>query len=569
MNKIIPVILLSGIISLLFSHPVFSQTEETDGNLSNQQVTVLTQYTPIITDAFRMESLPQIIDTVKINPDFTYSIYSSLQPTIFHPAALQAAKLEGEQKDHLDKGYAKLSLGNKLMLDGEIYYMNTRDKDFNWGISGKHFSSQGKIKNSLDNRVYSGINMNKIGAFGKKMHTNTVLTGSLDFSSNQYFFYGYNPNNLATNNALLPDDREDFIDSEEFQRYSVLSLRTNAKSRFPQVNKINYDVSFNYDLWLDANKNNEQTIDLSVKLKRKIKSEYVGLNTQLLLLPAKYLDPSLMYLELSPYMKHNSKNFKVKLGLKTKAQFAGDETDFHFYPDIQIEHNIADVLLPYASFSGNLNENSMLNLTRINPFIVDTLTVNPANTKQNICVGMKGRISDELQFNINGQYQKTDNQHFFVNDFTSTLQNRFNVVYSDIELYKFYAELDFDFKQNLEIRLYGTYNHYSWLKSIDHPWHIPAFKSGLYTAYNVTPQLKIHIETYVEGNRYALVPTETTGVSVKMDAIIDVNIGAEYQINNQVSAFIQFNNIACKNYEIWYQYKVYGFHVLGGIKYGF
>jgi len=565
MNKLFLILATASILTLV-SMPGYAQQDEQsdEGNLSNQQVTVVTTYTPVINDAFRIESLPKIVDTFFVEPNFKYDIFSKMQPTVLHPTPLQAAKLQGESKDHLENGYAKLAIGSKFNLNAELYYMNTRNSSTNWGVIGKHQSAQGKIKIS-DDRVFAGYDVSNIGAFVKKMYSQTTLNADVNFGSAQHFFYGYTPTNLTLNPLLHPDDKDDFIDGNHRQRYSVLSVNTAAKSRYPQINKINYQVGLSYDLWFDANQNLEHTIDFTADLHRKIKKELVGLSTELVLIPAKYLDPSLMYLDVSPYLKHNSDNFKLKLGLKTKMQFLKDSSDFHFYPDVHIEHNIADVILPYASFTGNLQENTMMELTRVNPYINDTMAVSPANIKQNICVGIKGRLSDAVQFNINGQYHKVDDQHFFVTDYNSPLQNRFNVVYSDVEMFKAYAELNFEFGEKMKLRLYGLYNHYTWLKDIDEAWQVPVFRSGLYAEYQVLPQLNVHAQAFVDGKRIARVnfPCDPQWRAV------DVNFGADYQISNQLSAFFSLNNLACQNYEIWYQYPVYGFHFLAGIKYGF
>ncbi|MEA1874192.1 MAG: hypothetical protein U9N51_07175 [Bacteroidota bacterium] len=574
MNKIVSIFAIAFIMTIVAINSYAQNDEQTnDGNLSDQQVTVVTTYTPVINDAFRLERLPKIVDTFFVEPRFKYNIFSKMQPTILYPTPLQAAKLQGESKDHLENGYAKLAVGSKLNLNAELYYMNTRNSSTNWGVIGKHQSAQGKVDipdgSVFDGRVFAGYDVSNIGAFVKKMYSHTMLKADINFGTSQHFFYGYTPANLVINSLLLPNDRDDFIDGNHRQRYSVLSVNTAAKSRFPQIKKINYEVGLSYDLWFDANQNLEHTIDFSADLHRKIKKEMVGLSTEFILIPAKYLDPSLMYIDLSPYLKHNSENFKLKLGLKTKMQFLKDSSDFHFYPDVHIEHNIANVILPYASFTGNLMENSMRELTRVNPYINDTLAVSPANVKQNICVGIKGRISDAVQFNINGQYRKEDNQHFFVTDYSSTLENRFGIVYSDLELFKAYAELNFEFGDKMKLRLHGLYNHYTWLKNIDEAWQIPIFRSGLYAEYQVLPQLNVHANAFVDGKRIANLSGDTQWSSVEMDPVIDVNLGADYQVSNQLSAFVALNNLAGQNYEIWYQYPVYGFHFLGGIKYGF
>ena len=236
MNKIALISLALLSLGVISGKAVIAQTEDggTEG-LSNQDVIVNTTYVPVITDAFRMENLPVIEDTVKINPDFTYEIISKLQPTTLYPTPLQAAKMEGEPRDHLENGYAKLAVGSKFTLNAELYYMNTRNSSLNWGVVGKHVSAQGKVSNPMDERVYAGYDRSNIGAYAKKMYAYTTLSGDVSFNTSQHFFYGYNPANLSIDTLLMPDDREDFIDGNYRQRYSVLSVRTRAKSVSPRL----------------------------------------------------------------------------------------------------------------------------------------------------------------------------------------------------------------------------------------------------------------------------------------------------------------------------------------------
>jgi hypothetical protein len=45
----------------------------------------------------------------------------------------------------------------------------------------------------------------------------------------------------------------------------------------------------------------------------------------------------------------------------------------------------------------------------------------------------------------------------------------------------------------------------------------------------------------------------------------DISAGAEFKINKQFSAWLDFDNILNSKYERWNNYPVYGFQVIGGI----
>ncbi|MGM0649825.1 MAG: hypothetical protein ACQES1_04875 [Bacteroidota bacterium] len=562
---IIPGLLL--VFLCMTSHFAMGQDEEDDGDITDQQVTVLTEYTPVISDATRIEKLPEVKDTFDVNPEFDYDIFSKRQSGDYKPDPLKAARLEDKQEDKLDNGYARLMLGSKLMLNADIHYNNTRKHNLNWGINGSHRSGHGRLENMIK-KVYAGYNKNMIGAFAKRMFPHATLSGSVDFRSNQHFFYGYNPEDKKSG----PGFRSDFISDEQYQRYNIVSVKTRTASRFNNVKKMNYDIGLNYDFWFDAKQNQEHYLDFNLNLNKKIKKERVGADAALVIMPANYLNASPMYISLSPYLAHHTENFKAKLGLRGKSRFVDDSISYHFYPDIHIEHNIADIILPYASFTGNLEEYSTKEISLINPFMNDALKISEANIKQHVTVGFKGRITDAVQFNLNGQYVKSDNQHFFVNDYGTSLRNRFTVTYSDVELFKAYGELNFDFGQNFNLRVHGKYNLFTYLPDIEHPWHVPSFKSGLYARMRIMPELYVSADAFVLIDRYALVPGGSPAdphVSEKLDPAIDVNLKAEYILSQRLNAKLELNNLAGQNYEIWNQYPVYGFHVMAGISYSF
>jgi hypothetical protein len=564
------------VVCLLPFVTMAQQDEEGDGSISDQQVTVITEYTPVIANSVRIEKLPEIKDTFDVEIDFDYDIYSKQQSTTYNPEPLKAATLKGEPKVTMENGYARLLLGSKLMINADLYYNNTRSSNLNWGIYGSHASGHGKLDNMIRDDVYAGYNKNNIGTFGKRMYPEATIYGSLDFRSTKHFFYGYNTEGVNLENGFIrPDTKSNFTGDNQFQRYNTLSARTMAKSRFYNPKAMNYDVRLNYDLWFDVEQNMAHYLDFNLNLNKRIKKEIVGANAGLVVTPANYLSVSPLYVNMSPYLAHYTDNFKLKLGLHTRSRFMEDSSAYHFYPDIYIEHNIADVILPYASFSGNLQENPIHKISRINPYINDALNVSDVNIKQHLTLGFKGRISVEVQFNLNGHYVKAENQYFFVNDYGNLpLRNRFSVEYTDVEMFKFYGELNFDFGHNFNLRAYGHYKLFTSLQDIEKPWHVPALKCGLYARKWILPGLNVSADAFVLIDRYALVPENNNAASLVPEKMapapaVDVNLKAEYAVNQQLNAVLELNNLAFQNYEIWNQYPVYGFHIMMGINYSF
>ena len=97
----------------------------------------------------------------------------------------------------------------------------------------------------------------------------------------------------------------------------------------------------------------------------------------------------------------------------------------HFYPNIYFQHNISNTIIPYAGFKGYIQNNNLEFASTVNPFINRNNDYQVTNYAQVIDLGLKGNISKNIYFHINGNYSKIDNMGFFVNDTSLDLDNKF------------------------------------------------------------------------------------------------------------------------------------------------
>ena len=106
-------------------------------------------------------------------------------------------------------------------------------------------------------------------------------------------------------------------------------------------------------------------------------------------------------------------------------------------------------------------------------------------------------------------------------------------------------------------------------------WNLPDLTSDLMINYNLQEKILVKSTITFMNSKY-MKTSDTTQEELaygvygrKIDPIIDFNIGLEYRFTKKVSAFIDANNILGKNYEIWGNYRVQGFNVLGGVTIAF
>jgi hypothetical protein len=132
---------------------------------------------------------------------------------------------------------------------------------------------------------------------------------------------------------------------------------------------------------------------------------------------------------------------------------------------------------------------------------------------------------------------------------------------------------------NFSLHLLANYYSYD-LKIQSNAWQMPDFDLTFSGIYKATEQLKFTTDIFVVGSRTALivnysslnlpqVKLGTENIKIKMDPIINLNVGAEYKFSDRLNFFAKLNNFGFQKYEQWLGYTNKGFNLLAGISYSF
>ena len=76
----------------------------------------------------------------------------------------------------------------------------------------------------------------------------------------------------------------------------------------------------------------------------------------------------------------------------------------------------------------------------------------------------------------------------------------------------------------------------------------------------LTSNINASVSLFYKADRYALLGNE----AVKMENILDLNLGASYVFNKSVSAYLHLNNLLNNHYQYFYGYDVQGFNFMIG-----
>ncbi len=524
----------------------------------DKEIVVVKPYEPSLSDAFKINVLPRVSDSISIRPDFNYSIEPKKFETQFHVRPISPAKLVGVPLKKLYKSYLKLGIGNYLIPLGEFRINSLRSKKSQWGFALRHYSINGKIKLDSDQKVEPGYFENSGNLYGKKIFTKSYLSGNIKGGWDGVNFYGYHS---SLDTSLNNDDIK--------QRYLKVDGRIKMGSIHKDSMHVNYTWTLDYMYTNDRYKNDEHAALFGADINRRFRSG----NTFGLGLGGNYYRTSLSIdsinntvISAKPWFGKTTADFSYRVAVELLADIRGDDVAPHFYPDVYLQIGVVrGILVPYLGADGKLQVNNYRSVIEENMYITPGLKVQ--NTSHNIraYVGLKGSLSQAVYYDISASYAMISKMPFYVNDTTSILGNTFNVAYDDLRLTRIRGELIFRQSDRLSFLLLGGYDQYD-LETLEKPWHKPSVTASLATEYNVRNKILLDASFNYIGQRFAPgTPLDTDMITLK--GFADLNLGVEYRYTKLLSVFIRLNNIlGARNY-FWNQYPGIGFNAMAGFTY--
>ena len=545
------------LVTLLAAHAI-TFAQEID---LTKQVQVVRPYKPSISDAFKLNLLPVVEDTIRLTPTFNYNL--TLRPVSinFPVNKISPARMVAEPLSLANKAYMKIGFGNYLSPLAEAYFASTRQKKYSYGASIKYRGSFGKIKLDNDQKVKGHFQHFNANAFGKRVFKNAVLDGGLSFSHFSYNFYGND-----TTQAALPIPSE--VDPQKQQNFSV---NANFYSTYSDSTHVNYKVTSRYNYFADKYSNQQNSIGMQMHFEKFFKIEKIGASLGITHHNVEQ-SPSLKSqttINFSPWIGLFGKQWTTQAGLSAAINTMNGNTQMHFYPIGLLSYDIiANYLIPYIQFSGYLEENHYAKIINENPWATPGLNV--ANTSHKFIIkgGLKGNMNPKIAYNISASYSLIDSAYFFVNSIDPTnlfLQNKFDVVYDNIQHKRLLGELTFAPLTRIKVALAAEYNMYT-MNELETPWHKPKYIGRANFSYNIKDKVLARVEFFIEGKRNV---KSLTNNIIEIDGLMDLNLGIEYRLNKRASGFLNLNNLTGNRAHLWYLYPTQQFNMMAGVTYTF
>ncbi len=141
------ILLMTGILFLGLQSASAQDNKKEEDNIGTETVTVTKAYTPTVSDAFKIKSVPNLNDSIVLQKKkIKYSIFSVPVASTFTPSKGTASRVERIPPPVLFNSYASVGAGNFGNVNADFYTNRTLSRDEDLTIGFNHHSTQGGIE---------------------------------------------------------------------------------------------------------------------------------------------------------------------------------------------------------------------------------------------------------------------------------------------------------------------------------------------------------------------------------------------------------------------------------------
>ncbi len=581
MQKKIKLSIIAG-VSLILG--VFGQDEK---DLGTETVTVVKPYSPTVSDAFKITSVPLLNDSIVLaKKEVRYSIFSVPVASTFTPAKGKAATVQKAAPEKLYNSSVSFGLGNfnNALLD----FYTSRDIDRGnqrVDIGLNHFSSRGDLDfTPLNTDFYN----TKLEAAYSNRGRDSDWGISAAARHQLYNWYGL-PEGIFDAATIAGID-------EQQQYYNVeLGANLNQEDSFLSNGEV-----FVKRFW-DKVESGENRALIKTTFEFPLSDEVFTLTAKGDYVGGEFINadvnnttnaPSIAYSQLqvgiSPSILIVRDELSLNLGANLVYGMDGEtnESNFYIYPEVSASYRLLeDMVVVYGGVSGQLTQNSYADYVETNPYVSPTLTILPTDQQYMANIGFKGQLLPNLSYNIRGSYMAENRKPLFKlnpqNSFRDDEKgyyygNSFEVFYDDVKTLGIFGELNVDVNRNFTLGINASIYEYD--TETDNPaWNLPNLKGSLFMDYQINEQWFMGANVFFVGEREDLSavaianaqPQDYPASILTLDSFFDANAHIGYRLSNQLSIFAKASNLANNDYQQWANFRVQSLQVLAGASYKF
>jgi hypothetical protein len=277
---------------------------------------------------------------------------------------------------------------------------------------------------------------------------------------------------------------------------------------------------------------------------------------------------SRMLLQLKPVVSYQLDKFTVKAGVNVVSQndpLEMGERKYHFFPVLGINYELSSDHQFRALINGNVEKVSLNRLYDENPYLDSLVQANNNINNFSGLIGLEGKLLNNLGYSVSYHYKHYSRIMFYQNDVLDTA--RFDIVYDQggASVNRFSGKLDYLLNDNFNVSGLIAYNAYTTSDQME-AWHMPTFEASISSDFKIINKLRGHLTYFLLSGIKA---QTAAGLTKTLDTVNDFNAGLELAFTERAGIFVEFMNVFGSNYQLYNNYPVKGFQVIGGLSYKF
>lgn len=513
---------------------------------------ITSTFKPVLREASKINfnAPAPIVDSS--TPRLNYSIPAqnlifAYQPAELKPVALPFDTLEAWQYSN----YIKVGVGSVHLPYIKAGFSFGDNKSTYFNVFAEHYTSKGKLDFQKNNKT-------SVGAAATYLTDNNLeWNGSLGFSSDEYFLYGYRPQTLV------------FTKEQLRQRFQTIEGKVHFRNTVPTEFGLSYHPSLRVSYFRDNKdtRGTESNTILDLPLEKtfgKIFAFNLGATADLTSLSVKKSPKlsrqnNLFY--VSPTVLLKTPNVYIHGGLRP----SWDNKVFTMLPNVMADITTNDQRFTFQlGWIGYYEKGSYQRFASINPWLAQPDSL--FNTRvQERYAGFKGSLEDHFTYSVKAGFQQYRNIPLFVNDKVDG--KTFIVKYEPrLEALQLHGELEYTVGEQFSASGSLNFRQFTKMQKEIKAWGLLPLEFNASVRWQLMKDLWLKTDLWAwDGAQYE----GTNGDSFKGETGFDLNAGAEFRITRNFNLWLQLNNILNNKYERWHQYESFGFNILGGITYSF
>ena len=577
MNRIGNSFLLS-----LFALGILTAQENELEPIGTQEVLVVKSYTPSLSDAFKIKSVPKLSDSLtSLEKKLVYElkkvpVISTFEPNKASPLRLQQRKSSTPYNTFFSGGF-----GNMSQLYFNVSSVIEMDRTQRFGINFYRDGFGTDLANSL---LKSSQNYSRFGLHHNLRNSYYNANSLLQFETSNTNYFGlydrdWDPLIL---NSTNPESRRNYF-----------KIRTH----WNWYDDVLRGITFQADLTSDNFNSTEQQLGLQTDFEvdlggGKLKSELhlQGFHTAF---ETSYFERTLEeYTQgkgtLNLFWQHSRNDVKLKIGAGAAYLFGveNSSSSLLYYPQLEVVYRkTGNVLSPYLRAEGGVQFNTYKSLTLINPYLAPTTLLTPTFKRYNASLGIRSQLVSVLNFDLGFIYDQVENFNIFERlpfdkdheNQAYRLSNAYATRYVDTDLYGFKAALRIDLAKDNFVRFETRYRVFE-TNGNQELWNVPALEMNWESQFQWKDRLAFSLSGNLWGDRKAAfrpifidqdLNSAQTPLPENIPIFISTTAHLTYKLTDQFDAFAKVKMNSQETHGRWAYYPEPQLLLLGGIVYKF